>query len=110
MSKERARRRAEREAEAERAAGLRARQAEVAAKRQTRRDVVARAVPAWRPRSGPGGLLVAKRRRMLGLLAVGFFFVQFVCWVSTPDWGVRSAVLLVSLFALPVVAVLTPSR
>ncbi len=111
MSKERARRRAEREAEAQRAAGLRATQAEVAARRQTRRDVVARAVPAWRrPRSGPGGLLAAKRRRMLGLLAVGFFFVQFVCWVSTPDWGVRSAVLLVSLFALPVVAVLTPSR
>jgi len=52
------------------------------------------------------GSLADKRRRKLGLLAGGFLLVQFICWVSTPDWGVRVAVLLVSLFALPVVTVL----
>lgn len=106
MSKERARRRAEREAEAERLAAVRVKQAEVAARRQARRNVAANLLPTMSRRPGVAGLLAAKRRRMLGLLAAGFFFVQFVCWVSTPDWGVRVAVLLVSLFALPVVTVL----
>jgi len=65
-------------------------------------------VPTRRRRPGVAGVLAAKRRRKLGLLAVGFFFVQFVCWVTTPDWGVRVAVLVVSVFALPVVTVLAP--
>ncbi len=108
MSKERARRRAQREAEAARLAEDRTRQAAVAARRQGRREVMTNLVPTRRRRPGVAGVLAAKRRRKLGLLAVGFFFVQFVCWVTTPDWGVRVAVLLVSVFALPVVTVLAP--
>jgi hypothetical protein len=80
---------------AEELAAVRAKQAEVAARRQGRRDAMKR---LWS--------LADKRRRKLGLLAGGFLLVQFICWVSTPDWGVRVAVLLVSLFALPVVTVL----
>lgn len=106
MSKERARRRAEREAEAERVAAVRAEQAEAAARRQGRRDVMTSFLPTLRRRPGVAGLLAAKQRRKVGLLASGFLLVQFICWVSTPDWGVRVAVLLVSLFALPVVTVL----
>ncbi len=108
MSKERARRRAEREAEAARLAAGRAKQAEVAARRQVRRDGMTRLVPMRNRRPGAVGLLAAKRRRKLGLLAAGFFFVQFVCWVSTPDWGMRVAVLVVSVFALPMITVLAP--
>lgn len=106
MSKERARRRAERGAEAARAAEDRARQAAVAARRQGRRDAVTRLLPLRRWRPAATGLLAAKRRRRIGLLVTGFLLVQFICWVSTPDWGVRVAVLVVSLFALPVVTVL----
>ncbi len=106
MSKERARRRAEREAVAEELAAVRAKQAEVAARRQGRRDAMKRLWPSRSHRPGVVGSLADKRRRKLGLLAGGFLLVQFICWVSTPDWGVRVAVLLVSLFALPVVTVL----
>ncbi|MEJ7775493.1 MAG: hypothetical protein WKF72_11850 [Nocardioidaceae bacterium] len=106
MSKERARRRAEREAEAATLAEGRAKQAAAAARRQGRRDVMTSLVQTRRRRPGVAGVLAAKRRRKIGLLAVGFFFVQLVCWVSTPDWGIRVAVLVVSVFALPVVTVL----
>ena len=107
MSKERARRRAEREAEASRLAAARAKRTEAAARHQARKEAVARFLPRRSRRRAASGLLAAKRRRRIGLLAVGFFLVQFVCWVSTPDWGLRVAVLVVSLFALPVVTVMT---
>lgn len=107
MSKDRARRRAVREAEAARLSADRETRAALLARRQARADRWRRLLPTVRRRSGATGLLAAKRRRSLGLLAMAFFFLQFVTWVSTSDWGVRGAVLLVSLFALPVVAVLS---
>ncbi len=107
MSKERARRRAAREAEAAQVSAARETQNASLARRRARADRWRRVLPAVPRRSGSTGLLAAKRRRALGLLATAFFFLQFLTWVSTPDWGVRGAVLLVSLFALPVVAVLS---
>lgn len=59
-----------------------------------------------RRQSGGAGLLAAKRRRALGLVLFAFFVVQFLTWVSTPDWGLRAAVLLVSIFAFPLLGVL----
>lgn len=41
------------------------------------------------------------------MLVVGFLVLQFLTWVSTPDWGLRAAVLLVSVLAVPLVAALT---
>jgi hypothetical protein len=35
-----------------------------------------------------------------------FLVVQALTWLATPDWGLRVAVLLVSLFAVPVVTTL----
>jgi hypothetical protein len=40
---------------------------------------------------------------------VSFFVLQFLTWIVTPSWGLRAAVLIVSLFALPLVAVLSSS-
>lgn len=42
----------------------------------------------------------------MGLVLFAFFVVQFLTWVSTPDWGLRGAVLLVSVLAFPLLAVL----
>jgi hypothetical protein len=108
VSKERARRRAEREAEAARRAALRQRRVATLARRRARRERLL----GWLPRRRRGGtgrpsLLAAKRRRRIGLLALGFLLVQFLVWVSTPDWGVRVGVLVVSVLAMPLAAALT---
>jgi hypothetical protein len=58
-----------------------------------------------RPSGAAPGLLAAKRRRTTGLLLLGFVAIQVLTWAATPDWGLRAAVLLVSLFAFPLVAV-----
>lgn len=111
MSKERARRRAEREEQAAKAADERARHRAAAERRQARRDRLARLLPTRPARPGRSGLLAARRRRIVGLVAVGFCVVQFLTFVATPDWGARAAVFVASLFALPVLAALSaPSR
>jgi hypothetical protein len=104
MSKERARRRAQREAEAVRRAQVRERQAAAQVRRQARREKLRSWLPKPTTQRGQSGLLAAKRRRAIGLLGFGFVVVQFLTWVATPDWGVRAAVLLVSLLAVPLVA------
>lgn len=48
--------------------------------------------------------MAARRRRTVGLMVFGFVGVQALTWAVTPDWGTRVAILLVSLFAAPVVA------
>lgn len=112
MSKDRAVRRAAREAERDRRGAERVRQEAAEASRHKRRQ---RWV-GWLPRrtattrwSRATGLLADKRRRAFGLLVAGFLVVQLLTWIATPSWGLRAAVFLVSLFALPVVAVLTSS-
>jgi hypothetical protein len=104
VSKERARRRAEREAEAARRAQIRDRKVAARLRRQARRKQVSGWLPRRTASRGQGGLLAAKRRRAAGLLGVGFLVVQFLTWVATPDWGLRVAVLLVSVLAVPLVA------
>jgi hypothetical protein len=110
MSKERATRRAAREADREQRLAERAR---IEASAARRREFWAR-LTRWVPRpkvkvwTKSSGLLAAKRRRRLGLLAFGFFVVQLLTWIVAPGWGARVAVLLVSLFTLPVLAVLAP--
>ncbi len=109
MSKERALRRAAREADREKREAERARAEAAAAKRRQLRDRLTGWLPRRKVWSKSSGLLAAKRRRRLGLLAFGFFVVQLMTWIVTPVWGLRVAVLIVSLFALPVAAVLASS-
>lgn len=111
MSKERARRRAEREAEAARLAAVRQRTSERRARRHARRQRMLAALPlrnrATRRQAARPGIVAARRRRTLGLVALGFAVVQLLTWVSTPDWGVRAAVLVVSVLVVPVVTALS---
>ncbi|MBA2573236.1 MAG: hypothetical protein M3423_07280 [Actinomycetota bacterium] len=109
MSKERAVRRAAREAELAEQRAERERGDAERARRLARRTTFAKVVPRplIRSSSSTGGVLAARRRRRVGLLAVGFVVVQVLTWAWTPDWGVRVAVIIASLFAIPVVAVLS---
>jgi hypothetical protein len=112
VSKERAIRRAAREAEREKRAAQRTR---VEAARARRRDRAARwrrrlawlpgvGAPRWSKSTGP---LATKRRRIWGFVAFCFLVVQFLTWMVTPSWGMRAAVLVVSIFAFPLAAVLS---
>jgi Flp pilus assembly protein TadB len=118
MSKERARRRAERERET--AMRTFARAAEV--ERRERRRARTAAVRRWSGgRSGgwPGrrvtgrqsGVLAARRRlRARALLAV-LVLVNVVVWCLTPDWASRLGALVLCLLAAPLlVAVLVVRR
>jgi hypothetical protein len=104
VSKERAARRAAREADKAAAAAERARLAARSARRNWLPLHIA-AVAAWLRRRRPVGPLAARRRRSLGLIVFGFFIVQALTWAATADWSQRVAVLVASLFAVPVVAV-----
>jgi len=108
MAKERARRRAEREAAADRERQQRAR-------KRARRDRVDRAkakvtsaIPDA-PRRKPG-LLAARRRRRLIAFALGIVAIQAVTWAFLPNWGARLIVLVLTLLAAPVVWVLSFGR
>ena len=102
MSKERAPRRARRESEAAAAAAERARRIARDSRRRQLRSRLTRFVPT-RGRRRRSGLLAAKRSRTVGLLVLAFAVVQALTWVATPDWAQRLAVVVVSLFAVPVV-------
>ncbi len=114
MSKERAVRRAAREAERARRLAEQARLDAAAARQRSRREQW-RARLSWLPGVGAArrakstGPLATKRRRRWGLIAVAWLVLQALTWVVTPSWGLRAAVLIVSLFALPVIVVLTSS-
>ena len=58
----------------------------------------------WSRSTGP---LATKRRRIWGFVAVCFVVLQALTWIVTPSWGMRAAVLIVSIFALPVAAALS---
>ena len=108
MSKERARARearlAERERERERAAKARARKERLDALKPSLPSL-----PSRRPRQRRYGAMSLRLR--LGL-AFGWLVVQWLAWQVFPDARSRLGIALVSLFALPVVVVLsrTPPR
>ena len=100
MSKERARRRAERQREAAVLAAARAAEAE----RKERRDARMRAVTSRLPRrrSRPTGLLAERRRRQNGALLALLLAANVLVWVFSDDWALRLAALVVSVLAAPV--------
>ena len=118
MSKERARRRAEREtvaAEERRRRAARRHRAEArahvvgsvtapVAKAQNR-------VARWWRRTYPPQDPFARRRRRQAFVLLGLFaVVQVLVWWLLPSWPVRLAVLLLSLFLLPVARVVLFDR
>ncbi|MFJ2029397.1 hypothetical protein [Streptosporangium sp. NPDC087985] len=111
MSKERARRRAEREAEQERLVALRA---EREARRVRRRERIGR-VTALLPRrpvriAVQGGIMARRRRAQNGLVAVLFFVVQAIAWLLWSSWTARFGVFVLSVLFVPLFVTLVFDR
>jgi hypothetical protein len=109
VSKERARRRAEREHEAGLRAAARAAEQE-RRERQAARKRALRARTTGRlrvRRSGrQTGVLAQRRRRQDAGLAAVMVFLNVLVWVARSDWEARLAALVVSVLAYPVVRLL----
>ncbi|HEY6795391.1 MAG TPA: hypothetical protein VI248_12005 [Kineosporiaceae bacterium] len=107
MSKQRARRRAEREALAERQRAARAR---VAARRARRRALLAALrrplAPLIRGRRRPDSSLRRMRARQDAALASAVLAGNGLLWLFEPSWVLRGAVAVVSTLAWPVLVVL----
>ncbi|GAA3196445.1 hypothetical protein [Nonomuraea roseoviolacea] len=107
MSKERARRRAEREAARERAA---LRNEERQARAARRRAVVARLTPRPVRFARQGGLRARRRRAQNAVVALAFALVQVMVWLVWASLAVSFGVLVLSLLLVPVVMTLAFDR
>lgn len=104
MSKERARRRAEREREAAIVAAAKAAEAE----RKERRDARVRAMTSWIPkrRRQPTGILAERRRTQTRLVVLVVIVLNVLVWLASGDWAVRALALLLSVLVAPLVLIL----
>ncbi|MFC4532863.1 hypothetical protein [Sphaerisporangium dianthi] len=102
MSKERARRRAEREAENARQAALRAEREARKARRRRLRARLAAAVPRPVRVARQGGLIARRHRAQNTVVAVLFVLVQVIAWLLLDGWAARVGVLVLSILMLPV--------
>ncbi|RJL31199.1 hypothetical protein [Bailinhaonella thermotolerans] len=110
MSKERARRRAEREAERARAMAERARREERVRRRRELRARVRGALPRRVRVARQRGLLARRRRSQNAVAVVLFLFVQVAGWFLLDGWAARIALFLFSLLLLPVFVTLAFDR
>lgn len=107
MSKERARRREEREREAAIRQAAREREAVRRERARARRKTLTGWVP--RPRLTPG--ILAARRRTELMATVGLLFLlNLLVWLVRPDWAARVGALVVSVLVFPVVRLLVSRR
>ncbi|GLW97346.1 hypothetical protein [Microtetraspora sp. NBRC 16547] len=110
MSKERARRRAEREAERERRAAEHAlREARVARRRKLRGRLTA-VLPRRVRVARPGGLLARRRREQNAVLAVLWLLTQVLAWLLLDGWAARLGVLILSILLIPVLVTVVFDR
>jgi len=105
MSKERARRRAEREAAAARAGAANT----LRQKKKSQRRARLRALRPVRTRR-PQGPLARRRRAQNAVVLLGYILVQVVAWLLLQTWTARLAVLVLSAFLVPVVVTLAFDR
>jgi len=108
MAKERARKRAEREAAAERERAQRARKRVRRERVERGKRAVASLVPDA-PKRTPGLLARRKRRRLLAF-ALGIAALCVLTWPFLPSWTARFVVLVLALLAAPVVWVISFGR
>jgi Flp pilus assembly protein TadB len=110
VSKERARRRQQRERDeaARRAAAERAR--ERAARRQGTRDAVVARVPQRTRWHRQQGLLARRRRTQNGIIACLVLASQLVVWLLTPDFSARAIAAVLAVVITPVLVTLTLDR
>ncbi|MGW4794509.1 hypothetical protein ACWEPC_19090 [Nonomuraea sp. NPDC004297] len=107
MSKERARRRAERETE--RARAMRANE-ERQARRARRRTLLARLVPRPVRFHRQGGVLARRHRAQNAVVALGFLLLQVIVWLVWGSFPLSFAVFVFSLLLAPVVVTLAFDR
>jgi hypothetical protein len=111
VSRERARRRAEREALLERQRAARAREV---ARRARRRAVVAAVRRPFaqlsRRRRRPDSALRRQRTRQDGALGAAVFAANGLLWLFEPSWLLRGTAAVVSLLAWPLLVVLAFDR
>lgn len=107
MSKERARRRAVREAERARAIRL---NEERQARRARRRALLRRLTPRRVRVARQGGVLARRQRAQNVVAAVAFLLVQVVTWLVWGSWWTSFGVLVLSLLLIPVVMTLAFDR
>ncbi|MDF5756004.1 hypothetical protein [Spongiactinospora sp. TRM90649] len=110
MSKERARRRAEREAERARDAASRAERQARQARRRERRDRVLAVLPRRVRVVRQGGLLARRHRTQNSLFVVLFLIVQVIAWLLLSSWAARFGVFVLSLLIVPVLVTLVFDR
>jgi len=107
MSKERARRRAEREREAAIRRAAREREAERRSRSRARRQALTGWVP--RPHLTPGVLAARRRTELMATIGVLLVLNLFV-WLVRPDWAARLGALVVSVLVFPVLRLLVSRR
>ncbi|GIH74128.1 hypothetical protein [Planobispora longispora] len=111
MSKERARRRAEREAEQARQAALRAEREARLARRRGRLGRVVALLPNRPARiATQRGIKARRRRAQNGVVAVLFLIVQAIAWLLWSEWPARLGVFVVSLLLVPVLVTVAFDR
>ncbi|MET8140234.1 hypothetical protein ABZU32_07995 [Sphaerisporangium sp. NPDC005288] len=110
MSKERARRRAEREAEQARQAALRAEREARRAKWRRLRARLAAAVPRPIRVARQGGVIARRHKAQNAVVAMLFVLVQAGAWLLLGGWAARLGVLVLSLLLLPVLVTVVFDR
>ncbi|MGI5490603.1 hypothetical protein [Microtetraspora malaysiensis] len=110
MSKERARRRAERETERERRAAERAVREARAARRRELRGRLTAVLPRRVRVARQGGLLARRRRDQNAVLAVLWFLAQVIAWLLLDSWAARLGVFVLSILLIPVLVTIVFDR
>ena len=110
MSRERARRREEREAQAVRLRAVQDRRRVRRARRRHAAEALRGRLPRRTRYQRQQGLLARRRRAQNGIIVIMYLAVQSIVWLIWPDWWVRGAAALVGLLALPVLVTLTLDR
>jgi hypothetical protein len=113
VSKDRARRRDEREqAAAVRRVAAQRRRAR-ADRRRERRRAIAPISPRLRRRRhwrGQPGILAQRRRMQNGVILCLILASQLVVWLLTPDWYLRATAAMLAIIATPVIVTLALDR
>lgn len=107
MSKERARRRAEREREAALRTAARQREQERRARARARKQTLTGWVP--RPHLTPGVLAARKRAELTATIGL-LLLLNLLVWLVRPDWAARAGALVVSAVVFPVVRLVVSRR
>jgi regulator of protease activity HflC (stomatin/prohibitin superfamily) len=107
VSKERARRRAEREQQAAIRAAARQKQVERRARAQARRHALTGWIP--RPHLTPGVLAARRRAELMGTIGL-LLLLNLLVWLVRPDWAARLGALVVSIVVFPVVLLAVQRR